>query len=252
MTLLRSLCALACGAALACAPAEGAPDAAAPAPDGGAPDAGAPDPKPLPFPVAKMDKPQAGTNYRVHVPGVVSEHGPNRVKPAAFGDAQPARRLALRLADGSTIEALYYTLPEPFAFAALPGASLDLLYREAPLGFETSAGARLLDATGKLVVLFEDGVAGPAFDDDERLGITFALDLLELTVDEDPCGRKVGYPMRVTVGGVTRRLFPGETFRFALSGGDPVDFTLLDAYRIEDAVCSVPEFSVAYLVRPAR
>lgn len=250
MSPLRLLPLLACLAA--CAPATGAPDASTTAPDAGEVDAGPEEPRPLPFPVVRMDEPQAGTNHRVTLTGAVHEHGPNRVKPPAFGDAQPARRLALRLGDGTTIESLYYTLPSPFSFAARPNETISLLYREAPLqsGFGSSYGVRLLDAAGKLVALFEDGSAGPAFDDDERFGITFALDPLPLDEADDPCGRKIGYPIVVNVASTRRRLFPGETFRFALSGGDPVDFTLLDAYRIEDTVCSVPEFSIAYFVKP--
>lgn len=228
-----------------------APDDGEATPDAGTttPDAGTPS-GPLPAPLARTNDPRTGTSYSVAFQGLVDEHGPARDDP--FPDLTPARVLRVKLVDGSR-KALYYTLPTGFAFAAFPNENVSVLYRErvSAAGF-SSHGARVTTVAGELRALFEDGSAGPALEEAERLGFTFELDDGQpLDEETETCGRRVHYPLIVEAGGRRRRILPGESDVFPTTAGN-LRFTLLDAWRIADSLCGdAPALSLAWFAKPA-
>lgn len=213
-------------------------------------DAGPSVPTSQPMPLVRIDDGLAGMSRAVSVQGTVTEHGPARENPFEAEGITPARLLQVRPVDGDPVR-LFYTLPKPYAFAAYPNDHLRGLYRERAGGTGSSHGVRLTSYTDQLIVQFEDGARGLALEDDERSGFSFALDLQPVSEEPDDCGRKVRYPMLVTNGARTKRLFPGQTETFPLPSGQDTTLVLLDAWRIEDASCSdLPEFSVGYIVLP--
>lgn len=222
----------------------------APEPSDGGVDAGTSVPEAQPMPLARIDDGASGLSHAVSFQGTVTEHGPARENPFEAEGITPARLLQVRPVDGDPVR-LFYTLPRPYAFAAYPNDQLRGLYRERAGGTGSSHGVRLTSYTDQLIVQFEDGTRGLALEDDERSGFSFALDLQPVSEEPDDCGRKVRYPMLVTNGARTKRLFPGQSETFPLPGGQDTTLVLLDSWRIEDARCSdLPEFSVGYIVLP--
>lgn len=237
---------LALGVAACSSGTERDPDGAS---DAGTVDAGS-QPTAYPLPLLRMDSLLSGTTHDATWQGTVMEHGPNRDNP--FGSVTPARWLEVRLSNDDR-ERLYYTLPEPFGFRAFPQEQVEVTYREraATAGY-SSYGALVTTLTGDLRILVEDGTWGPAFDDAQRLGFSFELDLGQpLEAEEVQCGKRVRYPVMVSNGERTRRLLPGQDEIFETDAGH-ARFVLLDAWRLEDALCgNAPELSIGYLALPA-
>ena len=241
---MRLALALGLLAVAACAAPEALPDENT---DAGPVDAGTPTAYPLPL--LRMNSARDGTTHTDSWAGVVTEHGPARDQP--FTTIEPARRLSVRLATANT-RALYYTLPVPFGFRAFPNEQVQITYSESvATAGASSYGAKVTTHDGALRLLVEDATWGPAFDDEDRLGFSFELDLGQpLEEETQTCGRWVRYPVMVTNGERTRRLFPGEEQRFDTEEG-VVRFVLLDAWRLEDSLCGdAPAVSLGYLALP--
>ncbi len=196
-----------------------------------------------------MTDPQDGTSHSVSFQGKVTSIDP----PQTQVDGEtPASQL--QVLDNSNQETLFYTLPTGFYVSAFPNDWVQVLYRQNSDGSASSYGARIEDLDGHLIAMFVDGEIGPALLDSERLGFTFALDTTQpLATETTDCGTKLHYPVMVTNGSRTKRLFDGQSETYTLADGEPVTFTLFDAWRLEDPRCPAPpDYAIGYVVEPAK
>jgi hypothetical protein len=205
---------------------------------------------PLPAPLLRLDDPRNGTTYSASVMGVVGESGPPVSVPSSLGNIAPSEELQLTMMDGTNKD-LFYTLPAPFSVALFPGNQLTMVFSQLEQVYGSSYGVNISDLSGKLILLTEDGLVGPALSSTDRLGFDFQLDTQQPTqTDTVPCGQRVHYPAVVSQGGVQRHLFPGQNTVFTVNGADLL-FTLLDAYRVQNSACgTAPDYSIAYIVQP--